>query len=788
MSARGRRRHIAAVFEGTKAMKKTQPKRLSPPKGRDEERVARLAAANAGLQAEIEQRLGTASDDRSELRWLKALINQVPDYLFVKDTESRFVVANRAVARDVGRSEPEALIGKTDLDIHPPEVAHEFYDIDQHVVKTGEAMIDIEEFVVLPTGDKRWLSTSKVPLRDSTGKIIGLVGVARDITERKLADLLLAEQADLLEMIARNAPLEDVLNSLMVLIESRVDDIMGSILLLSEDGKHLRRGAAPTLPEAWTSAIDGVAIGPSVGSCGTAAYRKETVIVSDIMTDPLWADYVELAAPFGFRSCWSTPVMSHRGFVLGTFAMYSHKVREPGPLEMRMVEMGIRIAAIAIERKRAEDRIHFMAHHDVLTGLPNRTLLGDRLEQAILHAKRYNRSVTVVFLDLDNFKIVNDSLGHVAGDELLQIVANRMVDCIRITDTAVRLGGDEFVILLGDLPQNDESTTTLIQKIQATIAEPVMIGGREFRVTCSIGVATYPNDGADAEQLLANADAAMYRAKESGRDNFQFYTAEMNLRVHERLMQQEELRQAISRQEFELHYQPQLDLRTGKIFAVEALVRWRHPTKGLVSPANFIPLAEETALIVPIGDWVLRTACQQNRKWQEAGMPPVTMCVNVSARQFRERNLVERVAFALKESGLEAKYLELELTESLIMQDLTQAISTMRELEDLGVHLSIDDFGTGYSSLSALKSFPVARLKIDQSFVRGLPNDENDKAITTAVISLGQRLNLRVIAEGVETTQQMDFLRENGCDEMQGYHFSKPLDSEGLEKLLRRHA
>ena len=300
-----------------------------------------------------------------------------------------------------------------------------------------------------------------------------------------------------------------------------------------------------------------------------------------------------------------------------------------------------------------------------------------------------------------------------------------------------------------------------------------------------MGIANYPGDGADAEALLANADAAMYRAKEIGRDNFQFYTPELNTKIHEKFLLQEELRNAVARSEFVLHYQPQVDLRTGRVFAVEALIRWKHPNLGMVPPTKFIPMAEETGLIVPIGDWVLREACRQNKAWQDAGLPPINVCVNVSARQFREKNLVSHVVGALKDSGLEAKYLELELTESLIMQDVELAVATMKELQGQGVQLAIDDFGTGYSSLSALKTFPVARLKIDKSFIDGIPADENDKAVASAVISLGQKLNLKVIAEGVETDAQVAFLRENHCDEMQGYLFSRPIPAGDVEELLK---
>jgi diguanylate cyclase (GGDEF)-like protein/PAS domain S-box-containing protein len=715
---------------------------------------------------------------------LQALIDKVPDKLWVKDADGRFKIANSATASEYGFRGPSALIGKTDFDLYAHELAQEFFEIEQKIIRSGHAVADMDECIVDASGETRWLSTTKVPLLGDRNEAAGLLGISRDITERRQAEVLRTGQSEILEMIAMSAPLDGVLDRLMRLVESQLTGIFASVLLLDDGGAHLRHGAAPSLAEAYIRAIDGVGIGPKVGSCGTAAHRRESVVVADIATDPLWEDFCGLAAEHGLRSCWSTPIFSHQGLVLGTFAMYSGTVRTPTANESGLIEVATRIAGIAIERKRAEDRIHFLANHDTLTGLPNRTLLKDRLAQAVLYAERYDRWATVVFIDLDNFKIVNDSLGHNAGDELLKIVAERMVRCVKATDTVVRLGGDEFVIILFDQPKSVDLVSAALQKIRNAIAEPVCIDGRSLQVTGSIGIANYPKDGEDADTLLAHADAAMYRAKEIGRDNFQFYTPELNAKVHEKLALQEELRTAIANSEFFLLYQPQVDLRTGSVFAVEALIRWRHPSLGIVSPDKFVPAAEETGLIVTIGDWVLHEACRQNKAWQIAGMPPITMSVNVSARQFADKRLVDRVADSLEHSGLEARYLELELTESLIMEDVEAAIDTMKQLQSLGVDLSIDDFGTGYSSLAALKSFPVKRLKIDKSFITDLVSNENDRAVTTAVISLGQKLNLRVIAEGVETEGQLAFLRENNCDEMQGYHFSKPVSGDEIEALM----
>jgi len=447
------------------------------------------------------------------------------------------------------------------------------------------------------------------------------------------------------------------------------------------------------------------------------------------------------------------------------------------------------------ERKQVEERIFHMAHHDELTGLPNRNLMHNRIEAAIHGAARQGSAVALAFVDLDGFKLVNDGLGHKAGDELLRVVSKRMGACLRRNDTLARFGGDEFVILLPDQGHDPQALAPLLEKIRLAVTEEVEVAGQTVQVSCSMGVVMYPRDGMDASALLMNADAAMYRAKDLGSNNFQFYAREMNASVEEKLVLLDGLRNAVQAtfegaadNGFRLLYQPKLDLRTGRLFGVEALIRWQHPEHGMVPPQRFIGLAEESGLIVEIGDWVIREACRQARAWVDAGLPPVTMSVNVSARQFEEARLVERVACALRDSRLAPELLELEVTESLIMRDLSKSVAKMRELEAMGVSLSIDDFGTGYSSLSSLKTFPISRLKIDKSFVSELADNPDDQAIAMAVISLGHKLNLRVIAEGVETEQQRAFLRENECDEMQGYLFSKPVAADAIVDMLEAYA
>ncbi|MYN41703.1 EAL domain-containing protein [Duganella sp. FT109W] len=435
------------------------------------------------------------------------------------------------------------------------------------------------------------------------------------------------------------------------------------------------------------------------------------------------------------------------------------------------------------ERKLAEERMLHLAHHDTLTGLPNRSLIADRLAHTIAQARRNDGVVLVAFIDLDGFKLVNDGLGHNAGDELLKVVAGRMSGCLRASDTVGRFGGDEFVLLL-DEPASVVDAAPVLERVREAVLQSISVSGQDVQVSCSIGVAVYPNDGGDAGTLLMNADAAMYRAKELGKNNIQFYTREMNASIEEKLVLLEGLRCALDDGQFRLVYQPKVDLRTGRVFGVEALVRWDHPEHGVIGPDRFIPLAEESGMIIALGDWVLRSACAQNRAWQRAGLAPLRISVNVSPRQFEDPQLVERVQRALGDSGMAAEWLELEVTEGVIMRDLQQAVDKMAAVKAMGVSLSIDDFGTGYSSLSALKSFPISTLKIDKSFVRDLGRSSGDEAIASSIIGLAHRLKLRVIAEGVETEQQRSFLRENGCDEMQGYLFSRPLPPEQLALLL----
>ena len=439
------------------------------------------------------------------------------------------------------------------------------------------------------------------------------------------------------------------------------------------------------------------------------------------------------------------------------------------------------------ERKASEQRIHRLAYYDVLTQLPNRSLFQDRLHTALQHAERHGEWLVLMFLDLDRFKPINDSLGHAAGDRMLKEVAARLLGCVDEEETVARMGGDEFTLLLASRSTREGALNRAIhvaEAILASMAQPFLLEGREFFVTASIGIALSPQDGQELSQLMKNADTAMYHAKEMGKNNFQFYQAEMNARALERLELESDLRHALEQGQFQLYYQPQFSGDGRCLTGAEALLRWQHPSRGLVPPVEFIPVLEELGLVVQVGDWVLAEACAQMKRWQAAGMDIPKVSVNLSARQFADGQLALRISRILQEHQLPSTALEVELTESILMHDVAETLQILAGLKRLGLCIAVDDFGTGYSSLNYLKQFPIDVLKIDRGFVDGLPDGEQDAQIARAIIAMAHSLNLAVIAEGVETQAQLDFLREHGCDQVQGYLFGKPMPASQFSQLF----
>lgn len=506
------------------------------------------------------------------------------------------------------------------------------------------------------------------------------------------------------------------------------------------------------------------------------------------------AGYLKLALESGAGSFVILPLMV-KGQLAGVITLGHGPERATSPDDLEHARGLADQVAVALTNVRMMDQVRFLAYYDSLTHLPNRVLNRQRLELALARAQRERQKVAVFFLDLDHFGRINDTLGHDLGDQLVRDVGTRISSCCRVTDSVglrtpenktsvARLGGDEFTVILPDLDE-PQSAAKVAQRLLQTFSEPFLLGGQEVFVTASIGIAIYPDDGNDIEGLLKNADSAMYYAKEQGRNNFQMYSRSMNETALARLTLENELRRSVERNEFIMHYQPVADLTTGSIVGMEALVRWKHPRLGLVSPLSFIPLAEDSGLIGPLGEWILRSACAQNRAWQDAGLPPIRVAVNLSSRQFRQRDLIDMVRRVLQETRLDPRWLTLELTESILMQNADDNIATLNAFKAMGLRLSIDDFGTGYSSLSYLKHFPLDTLKVDQSFVKDIPHSPENAAITGAIVAMAHAMGLNVIAEGVENPEQLSFLTRVGCDEVQGFLFSRPVPAEAFGTMLR---
>ena len=628
---------------------------------------------------------------------------------------------------------------------HPDDL--ERVNTSIHAALEERNSYDTEYRIIRADGSIRWVSERGVGVFDQHGQRIAIEGFIQDITDR----------------ISTNKALHEALRRYRSIFEHATEGIFQT----TPNGRYI--DANPALariynypnPEAMIAALRDI---------------RHQLYVNQSRRD----EFVRLMFEHGSVRNFESQVYRQDGSIIWISENARAVTDSNGAVQFyegTVVDI--------TERKYHEEELQYQASHDILTGLPNRMLLMDRIERAISRAKRESQKVAVVFVDLDHFKLINDSLGHHAGDRLLLEISSRLSTCIRHQDTVARLGGDEFVLVLTE-QANEPGVIHIIRRLLEVISQPWVDEQHEYSLSCSIGISCFPCDGDRADTLLQCADAAMYEAKNAGRNTFHFYTPELNQAVTERLELANDLRRAVERDEFRVYYQPRVDVTDGRIIGAEALIRWQHPEKGLVAPDNFIPIAEETGLIVPIGQWILHEACRQNRAWQDAGLPPISVSVNLSPIQFRQPGLIDAVTNALAQSGLAASYLELELTESFFMQDAERINVAITALKSLGVALAIDDFGTGYSSLSYLKRFPVNHLKIDKSFVQEIDINPDDAAIVRAIITLGHELGLKVVAEGVETQANYEFLQQHHCDEIQGYYFSRPVPAPNMEILLRR--
>jgi diguanylate cyclase (GGDEF)-like protein len=604
------------------------------------------------------------------------------------------------------------------------------------------------------------------------------------IEDRLEAEGIEGLQREVLEAVALGRPLGAVLDLLCRRVEALAPSVACSVLLIEKNGT-ITPAAGPSLPEPYVQALVGEAIGPRAGSCGTAAWRREAVEVTDIATDPLWADFAGLQALLGMAACWSTPIIATSGEVVATFALYYREKGPAPPYHRRMVEACVPLCRVAIQHEANRAEIERLAYFDPLTGLPNRRLFADRARQALQQAARSHAAGALLLLDLDRFKTTNDSLGHGAGDEVLRETARRLQREVGESATVARLGGDEFVALLPRC--GPVEAMHVAERLRLALAAPLRVAGMQIEVSTSVGISVFPQDGADLDRLLKNAEMAMYEAKRAGRGTARFFTSGMNDVIAQRLQLESALRQAVAAQALALHYQPKISLADGRCTGVEALVRWTDPVLGAVPPDRFIALAEECGLVGAIDAWVLETACARLARWQREGVAVPSVAVNVSPLRLHQDDVPAHVRRVLADNGLPPPALVLEVTERVMLSDDQRVRADLHALHDMGVRLSVDDFGTGYSSLGYLKRLPVAELKIDRSFVADLERDESDRALATAVIGIGRALGLQVVAEGVETAGQRRILEDIGCDVAQGFLYARALPAELLEDWLAAH-
>ncbi len=694
-----------------------------------------------GAVRDLSERMLTARKLMQQGALLRRIIDSIPDLIFFKDPESNYLGCNRAFEKYFNQRESE-IVGKTDFDFVDRETAARFREHDRAMLMQKQPRIN-EEWVTYPDGHSALLETLKTPYFDDQNQLLGLIGISRDITERRKTE----------ELARANERRYRALFDHML-------EAYAYCQILYEDDKPVDFVHLEVNPK----------FGELTGLEDVTNKRISEVIPGIHENNPELLERYARVAGGGEPERFETFIPGlARWFLVSVYSF------EP--------EHFVAVFDNISERKEYEAQLEHQANHDPLTGLANRNLLVDRLTQSLVFAHRSNRQVAAMLLDLDRFKLINDGLGHGSGDTLLRNIAERLSDCVRPGDTVARLGGDEFMIIMSDVATENDAIT-MAHRLLQSVEYPITIETREIVTTASIGVALYPRDGENAMALVKNADVAMYRAKDRGRNRFQFYSPEMNARTVERLELETGLRRALDLGELALYYQPQVELKEGRVIGAEALIRWQHPERGLVPPDAFIPLAEEIGLIVSIGEWVIDTACAQLKEWQQQGLEDIRLSINVSARQFQHRGLSSLIKEALLRHSIQPERLEIEVTESSVMQDPELTIMVLRELKEIGVRIALDDFGTGYSSLNYLKLFPTDNLKIDQSFVHDLTTDPDDAAIALSVITLAHSLNRVVLAEGVETSEQLAFLQQHGCDLMQGFLFSPALPAKEFSDLF----
>ncbi|MBP0599487.1 EAL domain-containing protein [Herbaspirillum sp. LeCh32-8] len=722
----------------------------------------------------------------SEYRYRK-LYEEGTDPIVLISADLRYLDCNVAAVRFFGVPDKERIIGrKVGLFSRQKSVHIEQPDIDELVAKALAGQPQQFEWVTVRRN--KIIYTDVTLNRAELDRGYAIFAILRDISARKRAELLQSEQNRVLHMVMADEDLDTILSEIVSFADSQVPYSACCVLLVNDQATHFTSILSHRHPESLLRQMQGMAIRHGNGVGAEAALRRAPCIVTDIARDPMVEHLRPLIDAEVYPSCGAWPIIGKEGQLLGVFSALLKENQAPSTEYLQLANIAADLASVAIESRRADERIRHLAHYDELTGLPNRFLCTQHVSNAITHAEHRDGMVAVFLLDLDRFKNINDTFGHETGEAVLQEIAQRFRNSLRELDILARVGGDEFIVLVDDF-DDPLQLGEIAQKLLAEARKPFIIDGQEATLSASIGIATYPGDGGNAQALIKNADIAMYRAKHHGKDDYRFFSDEINTNTVERIALESELRRAIERSEFVVHYQPKINLASARIVGAEALVRWQHPVRGLLPPGEFITLAEETRLIEQIGLAVLDVACRDMGQLLARGLEFGRVSINLTGSQFGDENLLEDIKRVVENHGTPPTCLEFEITESMVMHNRDQAIAIMDGIRAEGFTISIDDFGTGYSSLAYLKRFPVNTLKIDKSFINDIPDDPNGSAIVQAIIAMGHALNLKVVTEGVETEKQLKALREFGSDEYQGYYFSKPVPyAQFLQLLLQQHA
>jgi diguanylate cyclase (GGDEF)-like protein/PAS domain S-box-containing protein len=743
--------------------------------------VALLRSQLGALQQALESREAAVTTYREQaetsLERYRELFDSVLTGIYRTTPGGKLLLANPAFVRMLGYSSFDEIRSVELPTLHLSQQA--WRQFTRQMNAEGQ-VIGLEIAWRKHDGSQIYIRQTARAVRGANGNILYFEGAVEDITTLHRTEILEKDRSHILELLARNANLQSILVDLSLLVERQMPGRW--CLAMLRKGDSLAPAAGPNMPPSYMKALHpGLTIGADVGSCGAAAYLRTPVITTDVATDPLWRELRELALAHGIHSCCSVPILGGDQAVLGTLDIFSAAPGRPDDAELRLLENTSRLAAVAIEQRQLYESLEYQAKYDSLTGLPNRYLLVDRLEDSLTRAREETGRFGLLWIDLDRFKEINDTLGHRVGDQVLKQVAERWKQCARRPETLARMGGDEFALLSGEIEDCNEGKRRA-SEIIASLQQPFQIDDYELYLTASVGVCFYPDDGMDSATLQRNADRAMYHAKSSGRNRCACHAELTSSTSLGRLNLESGLRKAVERNELELFYQPVVDTQR-KLVSVEALIRWNHPKLGLLAPADFIPLAEETGMIVPIGAWVVQQACRQSKAWLDAGYPPIRIAVNVSPSQFFFADFLETVCEALTAFGIGPGRLQVELTEGVVTRNSEEAVYEMEKLRDLGVEVALDDFGIGYSSLSYLQHLPLDVLKIDQSFVQEI-NLPRTAAVVETIARLARNLNLSVVAEGVETEAQLEALTRIGVDLIQGYLISCPVPSGVIEKFF----